>query len=45
MTATHATVAFDWIKAYSLFIGASLFAGMAWHGYQCRPKTGQSAKI
>jgi hypothetical protein len=38
MIAVHARAAFDWIHAYIAFCSASIFAGIAWRGYQRRPK-------
>jgi hypothetical protein len=45
VTAMHATVTADWLKAYSAFCAGSLLAWIAWRGYQRRPKTGPSREI
>ena len=45
ITAAHAKATFDWIRAYSDICAASLLAGVAWNGYQRRPKTGPSREI
>jgi len=36
LTLTHPMTALNWIKFYSVFCGAWLFAGVAWRGYQRR---------
>jgi len=45
VTITNPMATADWIEAYSAFCAASLFAGMAWRGYQPRAKTGRSREI
>lgn len=45
VTVRHPMATADWIKAYVALCSASATAGVAWRGYQRRPKTGPTREI